>query len=163
MSVARRELRLDSLAAAVADAESLLERGYDRAGNWSLAQCCDHLTNWLTYPLDGFPKSPLPVRLALRVMRAVSGRRLLEKFLAEGMPAGRPTIPASVPAPGGDDAAAVERFKQAAARYFAHDEPKLPSPLFGPLTHDEGLAVQTRHAAHHLSFLIPKSPDAHTP
>jgi hypothetical protein len=88
-------------------------------------------------------------------VRNTVGRRMLRTFLAEGMKAGVRTLPQSVPAPGGDDAAAVERYKQAAARYFAHDGPLLPSPLFGRLTREEGLEVQTRHAAHHLSFLIP--------
>lgn len=155
--IARRELRFASLAEAVVEAEQLLERGYDRAGNWSLAQCCDHLTNWLTYPLDGFPPSPLPIRMVLWLMRKTVGRKMLRKFLAEGMPAGQQTLPASVPAPSGDDAAAVERFRAAVLRYVADDGPKLPSPLFGPLTREEGLTVQTRHAAHHLSFLVPRA------
>jgi hypothetical protein len=55
----RRELRFDRLAEAVRDAELLLSHGHDRLGRWSLGQCCGHLANWLTYPLDGFPKLPL--------------------------------------------------------------------------------------------------------
>lgn len=157
MSVTRRQgLRFDSLAAAVADAEHLLARGYDRAGNWSLAQCCDHLALWLTYPLDGYPPVPLPVRVGFWAVRQTVGRRMLQAFLEKGMKPGSPTLSASVPAPGGDDAAAVDRFRAAAARYVGHDGPTLPSPLFGPLTPEEGRAVQAGHAAHHLSFLVPK-------
>lgn len=156
MSVVRRELRFGTLAEAVVDAERLLERGYDRAGNWSLAQCCDHLALWLTYPLDGFPKVPLPVSVAFWVMRKTVGRRMLAGFLRDGMPPGRPTLSASVVPPGGDDAAAVDRFRAAATRYVGHDGPQRPSPLLGELTRDEGLAVQAGHAAHHLSFLVPR-------
>ena len=41
----RRELRFDSLDEVVRDAEHLLAVGYDRAGNWDLAQCCGHLAH----------------------------------------------------------------------------------------------------------------------
>ena len=65
----RRQLRFDSLGDAVADAEALLARGYARRGKWSLGQCCGHLADWVTYPMDGFPRAPLPVRAVLFVMR----------------------------------------------------------------------------------------------
>src|SRR5687768_3540041 len=50
----RRSLRLATLDDAVTDARQLLERGYDRAGNWNLAQVCDHLTKLMTMSRDGF-------------------------------------------------------------------------------------------------------------
>ena len=61
MRATRRTLTFDTLDAAVRDAEYLLAAGYDRAGNWDLAQCLDHLAAWLTYPVSGFPKAPLPI------------------------------------------------------------------------------------------------------
>lgn len=156
MSEARRQLRFGSLAEAVAEAERLLANGYNRTGNWSLAQCCDHLANWLTYPVSGFPRSPLPVRMAFAVVRPLMGRKMLNRFLAEGMPAGRPTLPVSVSAPGGDDATAVGRLKEAVRRFETHAGEYGPSPLFGPLSRDEAMQVQVKHAEHHLSFLMPK-------
>jgi hypothetical protein len=156
MATTRRRPTFASLDDAVRDAEYLLAAGYDRAGNWDLAQCCDHLAAWLTYPVAGFPKAPPPVRMMLAVVRATMGRRMLAKFLRDGMPAGRPTLPPSVAAPGGDPAAAVERLREAARRFKEHGGEYLPSPLFGKLTRDEALAVQLRHAAHHLSFLVPR-------
>jgi hypothetical protein len=153
----RRKLTFATLDEAVADAKNLLAKGYDRLGNWSLAQCCGHLACWLRYPVRGFPKMSLPVRMAFAVVRPLVGRKMLTKFLKDGMPAGTRTIPQSVPAPGGDDRAAVEEFEAAAAAFAAHPGEYLPSPLFGPLTRDEALTVQLRHAAHHLGFLVPKA------
>ena len=65
MTVARRPLKFDSLDAVVRDAENLLASGYDRAGNWDLAQVCGHLAEWLRFPMDGFPKVPLLIRQAV--------------------------------------------------------------------------------------------------
>jgi hypothetical protein len=42
---------------------------------------------------------------------------MYEKYMATGMPAGKPTMPDSVPPPGGDPAAAVARLRDAAARF----------------------------------------------
>jgi hypothetical protein len=153
----RRELRFDSLDDVVRDAETLLARGYDKAGTWDLAQVCGHLANWLTYPLDGFPRPPLPVRLILAVMRNMVGKRELRRVLDSGrMPAGGPTVRESVPPAGGDPAAAVARLRAAAERFRDHPGPVRPSPLFGALTRDEATRLQLVHCAHHLSFLIPK-------
>lgn len=154
----RRNLRFASFEAVICEVEWLQAGGYEKTGNWDLAQVCDHLSAWLTYPVDGFPRSPLPIRIMLRLMQLTIGRRMFEKFLQNGMPAGKPTIPQSVTAPGGDAAAAIERLKAAIARFQAHTGDYLPSPLFGRLTRDEATTVQLRHCEHHLSFLIPRQP-----
>lgn len=152
----RRQLRFDTLTEAVRDAEMLLARGYDRAGNWTLSQVCDHLTCWLTYPIDGFPKAPFPIAAMLWVMQKTIGRSKLTTYLTDrSFPAGKPTMPQTV-VPAGDDAAAVARFRTAVERLMNHDGPIVPSPLFGPMTKDEALKLQCVHTAHHLSFLVPK-------
>jgi hypothetical protein len=156
MTVTRRQLKFASFDDVVAEVERLQAGGYDKAGTWDLAQVCDHLAAWATYPVQGFPKPPLPIALMLRLVRATLGRGMYEKYMREGMPAGKPTMPQSVAAPGGDTAAAVERLKAAYARFKAHAGDYLPSPLFGKLTRDEATALQLRHAEHHLGFLVPK-------
>ena len=45
---------------------------------------------------------------------------------------------------------AIERFK-------THSGDVHPSPLFGAMTKETALQLQLKHAAHHLSFLVPKS------
>lgn len=156
MTATRRTLRFESFDDLIRDAERLLAGGYEKAGNWSLSQVCDHLSDWLTYPLDGFPKAPVPIRLMLWAVRRTMGRGMFEKYLRDGMPAGKPTMPQSVHVPG-DDAAAVAKLREAVGRFRRHTGEYLPSPLFGRLTRDEAEQLQLGHAAHHLSFLIPRT------
>jgi hypothetical protein len=153
----RRELAFRDLDAAVQDARSLHCGGYVQAGNWDLAQVCGHLADWMRFPLDGFPKPPLPIGLMLWSMRHAVGRRMLRKILQSGsMSAGGPTMPETVPQPGGDEAAAVERFEHVGARFQAHEGPFHRSPLFGDMDRETLTRLQLSHCSHHLSFLVPK-------
>lgn len=156
MPVARRQLKFDSLAEVVRDAKNLLTKGYDKAGNWDLSQCGRHLAYWLTCPLDGFGKPPLVAKLFLWLARNTVGPGQLKKILANGFPPGGMTDPASVKPSDGNDAGAVATLKQAAERFAAHTGPVLPSPFFGPMTKETATKLQLVHAAHHLSFLVPK-------
>ena len=157
MTVVRRDLRFESLDAVVRDAEHLLASGYEKAGNWDLTQVCDHLADWMGFQIDGFPKPPAPIRAMLWVMKKTIGRKKLLQYLADkSFPAGKPTMPQTVHAAGGDAKAAVGRLKQNAERLQAYTGPIVPSPLFGPMTKEEAVGMQLVHAAHHLSFLIPK-------
>ncbi len=158
MSVTRRELKpFASFADAVADAERLLAGGYGRAGNWSLGQCCGHLARWLDYQIDGFPKAPLLRRPVAFLLRYTLAPRLLDKAIRSGrMSAGGGTIPQSVPPADADDAQGVADYKRAAERWQAHTGPLLPSPLFGDRPREDWLKVHQLHAAHHLSFLVPR-------
>ena len=158
-SIARRTLRFDTLAEAVRDAETLLAKGYDKTGNWSLGQVCGHLANWMTYPIDGFPKVPLVIRPLLWMMKVMVGRRKLKTYLADrSFPAGAPTLPQSVPPATAEDAEGVAKLKAAADRFTAHTGPIIPSPLFGAMTKETAEQLQRVHCAHHLSFLVPAGP-----
>jgi uncharacterized protein DUF1569 len=157
MTVARRPLVFNGLDDVVRDAESLLASGYEKAGNWDLAQVCNHLADWMGFPIDGFPKPPAPVRAMLWVMKKAIGRKKLLQYLADkSFPAGKPTMPQTVHSVGGDPRAAVGGLKQNVERLKAYAGEIVPSPLFGPMTKDEAVGMQLVHAAHHLSFLIPK-------
>ena len=154
----RRTLQFADLDEAVHDAESLLARGYDRAGNWDLAQTCGHLTEWLRFPLDGYPRQPAPIRLILWAARNTVGRRQFRKVLESGsLPVGGQTFPETIPAPGGDEAIAVARFREMAARFNAHKGPFQASPFFGEFNRETALRLQLIHCAHHLSFLVPRA------
>lgn len=153
-----RTLKFDSLEAAVADAEMLLAKGYDKTGQWSLGQCCGHLANWLSYAMDGFPRAPVPIRMLMWFARNTMAPGLLKKYLAAGeMPTARPTAPQSVPAPGCDDAAGVAKFRETVERVRTFAGTPLPSPFFGPMDRDTWVKLNCVHTAHHLSFLVPKS------
>jgi hypothetical protein len=153
----RRMLHFQSLDDAVRDAEILLSTGYEQRGAWTLGQVCDHLAHWLRYPVEGYPRVPMAIRMVLGVLRHTVGQRQLRRLLEAGtMPAGRPTLPESVPPPNGDDAAAVARFREAVRHFQAHSGPFHDSPIFGPLDRDTATRLQLIHCVHHLSFLVPK-------
>lgn len=156
----RRLLRFNHLDDAVREAEALLSTGYDRAGNWDLAQTCGHLAEWMRFPIEGFPRAPLPVRAILWIVGITFARRKLRKTLdANEMPAGGPTFRETIPPPGGNDADAVERLRQMVERFKNHDGPLHPSPLFGDLDRETATRMQRLHCAHHLGFLVPRSRD----
>jgi hypothetical protein len=155
---ARRELDFRDFDALVRDIESLSADGYESRGKWDLAQVCRHLAEWMRFPLDGYPRPPLPIRLMLWTMRKTIGKRELKKILeSRRMPGGGPTLPETVPAAGGDDAAAVKELLQVIARFRAHEGPFHPSPLFGELGAEDCTQLQLIHCSHHLSFLVPKT------
>lgn len=155
--MARRALKFESLDAAVADAEKLLASGYDKAGQWSLGQCCGHLANWLGYAMDGFPKAPPPIRLMLWMARHSIGPGKLKQYLASGdMGTGKPTMPASIPSPDADDREGVQKYRETVERVNRFAGTPLPSPFFGPMDRDTWVKLNCVHAAHHLSFLAPK-------
>jgi hypothetical protein len=156
MAVARRALEFRDLDEVVRDVEALRAGGYDKAGSWDLAQVCGHLADWLSFPLDGFPTPPLPIRLMLWTMRNTIGPRILREVLeTKRMPDNRPTLRETVPPLGGDEAAAVERLRQVAARFRNHRGPIHPSPVFGAMDHETVTQLQLVHCAHHLGFLNP--------
>ncbi len=152
----RRPLSFDALDAVVADARALLQSGYTKAGNWSLGQACGHLAAFVRYPLDGFPRLPAPIRVAMWAFRNTVGPGQKRKVLAAGaMPAGMPTLTQTVPPAGADDAAGVREYAEQIERLKAFAGTPHPSPYLGPLTRDELVRATCIHAAHHLSFLAP--------
>ena len=153
----RRTLNLTTLDEAVADAERLHAVGYEPAGKWDLAQVCGHLTAWLTYPLDGYPPLPLFLKPIFLALKNTVAQGILDKAIqTTTMRAGGSTAPQSMPAPGGDPAQAVEAYKTAVARWLSWNGTMHPSPLFGDQPKDKLTELHRVHAAHHLSFLVPK-------
>ncbi len=136
----------------------LRQNGYDQAGNWNLAQVCEHLRDWFLYMLDGYPTAPIPISWMLWAMRVTVGRSMLAKILRSGkMATGGPTMKQTVhSAQEFDNADAVRRLKEVIVRFQSHQGPCCTSPLFGEFSAEEGLKLQLIHCAHHLSFLIPK-------
>src|SRR5262245_29942343 len=103
MTISRRRLKFAELDDAVRDAEGLLATGYERTGNWDLAQCCHHLAEVMTFPLDGFPPFGFPMGVGVWILKVTWARRWLRKVLETGVwPTGTPTDQRTVPAAGGD-------------------------------------------------------------
>jgi hypothetical protein len=157
MKIQRRRLQFDRLAEAVTDAEDLLASGYYKTGNWNLAQCCQHLATVMLYPLDGFPKLPLHLRVATFLMRYTIAPMMLKRILADNRwPERVPTDPSSIPGESGDDAVAVLEYRRAVDRLLTHEGLWKTSPLFGRLEKATLVRLHCIHAAHHLGFLVPK-------
>ena len=100
----------------MADAENLLARGYDRAGNWDLAQVRGRTSaEWMRFPIDGFPK--LPVLRSGRCSgrsRNTIGKTIADQvYLHEGIARRQADDAANrIRHPGGDPAAAVAKLKE---------------------------------------------------
>lgn len=151
----RRRLRFESIDQALADVERLVaaERAgrLRRLGNWTLGQTLGHLATWAEYAYTVAPlKTPFFVRWILRLRK--------RKYLYNSMPSGV-RIPRVEGGTLGTDTLPLEegrqRFRRAMERLKA-EPPTAPSPAFGMLTHEEGIALNLRHAELHLSFLIPE-------
>jgi hypothetical protein len=154
----RRELVFRNFDEVAADAENLREKGYAKAGNWDLAQVCRHIAAWMRFAIDGYPRMGCIMGQMMWLMRHTIGRNIMRSILRENrMKEKIPTVPATVAAPGGDEAAAVADLKDAIDRFGKHAEEYHPSSFFGCWTREECLKLNLVHAAHHLSYLIPKS------
>ena len=158
MSTERRPLKFDDLDQVIEELNRLLTGGYRQNGNWDLAQTSAHLDDWMRYTLDGYPKAPAPIRLAIWLMKVTSGRRQFENVIKSGFKDKLPTMPVTVHKAGGKtDQEAVEQLTATIKRLKESDGPIVDSPLYGPLTYDEAVQLHLVHCAHHLRLLEPKS------
>jgi hypothetical protein len=149
----RRDVRFSSLADVKSDVLNLQANGYTQTGSWDLSQIANHLSDWISFPMDGFPKMPFPIKILIGIMRVTQGKSLYKKFvLNQRMSNGQPTMPQTVHSPA-DPGKSVERLVSMLDRLAAYRGPIHPSPLFGELSYDEMVALQLAHSAHHLSFL----------
>ncbi len=148
-----RQLDCHNFDDVLAEVDRLHRDGYEKAGQWDLAQTCDHLTYFMKASLDG---ATFRVPWLVKVL---FGRWALRSILkTRQMKAGIPTPQKPLPEPGGDEAAAVERYKHVIQRLRSHQGELHASPFFGHLTASEWSELHTIHAAHHLAYLLPRSP-----
>jgi len=153
----RRELDWTDFADVMTDVSRLQREGYTAVGKWDLPQICEHLSDWMTYPLDGFPTQAGLVAWILPVVRFGLGKRMLRGILTSGtMSAGSPTLPESIHVRPSISQPSVERLGRSVDRLIRSNGPYHPSPLFGDMTRDELLRLHMIHCRHHLSFLVPK-------
>ena len=148
------ETKFSSFAEIEAFVQKLQLSGYVACGKWNLAQICEHLSDWMNYPMVGFPKSGPMVAALLFCVRCLAGRKLYRDVVSkQRMKPGQPTLPQSVYPNTLDESRSVERLiatMQALQNYRGN---LIPSPLFGKLTHSEYVSLHIAHCAHHLSFL----------
>ena len=95
-------------------------------------------------------KYPFTLRMILRLIR--------NRFVAKGMPAGVRirNIPGGTL--GLDELPADEALARyrAAMERLRRSPPTMPNPILGPLTHEQWIQLNLRHAELHLSFQCPR-------
>ena len=161
--MSQRQLKFETLDQVNDETQRLLNSGYTAVGHWNLAQVCGHLSDWMRFPMDGFPTPGLPIRVVLWLMKVTVGRRQLKKVLADGFSAGLPTMPDTVKSPDAEtDEQAVQKLADVIDRIQSHNGAFHPSPLYGHMTREDLVRLQLAHCAHHLSFLQPndESPES---
>jgi hypothetical protein len=150
----RRILRFESIDQVLAEVDGLAEseraRRLKRLGNWTLGQSLGHLATWAEYSYTGAPlKPPFFIRWILRLQK----QRFLHGSMRPGVRI--PGIPggtlATEPMPLDE---ALPRMHRVLER-LKSEAPAAPNIIFGPLTHEEWIAINLRHAELHLSFQVP--------
>jgi hypothetical protein len=124
-----------------------------RTGNWTAGQVFNHLATWIDYGYDGFPPQAHPpffIRWILRMKK--------KKFLRDGAPRGV-KIPGIEAGTLGTEEMSTEegaaRLRAALMRLKNREPVKFHSPAFGPMSDDERIQFQLRHAECHMGFLNP--------
>lgn len=147
----RRKLHFDDLSSAMDEFERLLESGYQRLGNWSLAQMAWHLRLTIDASVDGYPKWMslfAPIRPVLRTL-------VLPRLLRGDSSKGIPTAPMFVPPGSLEDRTECELLRESVERFRNHTGRFFPHPGFGLATMESLDPFHAAHCAHHLGFLVP--------
>ena len=119
-------------------------------GNWTPGQILAHVSAWIEYGWDGYPIGAPP--FFIRWLLKLVGRRYLRK----GMPAGV-RIPGVEGGTKGQELTSTDvglaRLRKALGRLKNGELAVHDSPGFGPMTHEDRILFNLRHAELHLSFL----------
>jgi hypothetical protein len=154
----RRTLRFTTSQHAIAEIQHLIaaERAgtLTKLGNWSLGTTLNHLAEFIDYGYSGFPPDlnpPWVIKVLLRFMKGT--------FLKRPLPAGYriPDQPDGTKATHPVDLDTGAAHCLASWNRLATAAPTLTHPIFGPLKHDEWIALHLRHTELHLSFYVPKT------
>lgn len=134
----RRTIHFAKLGDVTEEAERLKGSGYERAGNWSLGQVCNHLALAIDMTTDG-----IGAKIPLFIQRIFIGTFLKLSFLGKfGNMLGLrlPTsVPQKVPV---EDGEGVARLSTAIEKLQANGAEHL-------------VAFHLWHCEHHFSFLVP--------
>ena len=151
-TVERRRLDFHSWAEALADIDHLRAVGYLRAGNWDLSQILDHVGEGLRTAVRGNEhQGPW-------IIRKIIGPIILKRILKQRrMQAGVKVPKWWLPGPAQDESAAINRFRSDLSTFQATQTPLHPHPFLGKMSKPQWDELALLHAAHHLSFLTPKS------
>ncbi len=150
----RRSLQFGELEQVLAEVDSLLAKGYEKSGNWSLGQICWHMRSTMESNMNGYPNWMVILGFPLRPLLRFFG---LPRLLAGKSPKGIPTAGMFVPANDVADAREVAEFRKCVKAFMSWQHSLHPHPGFGKMSAEQFATFHAAHAAHHLSFLHPKS------
>lgn len=131
-----------------------LRAAHRTVGHWSLGQICDHLARGIDGAIDGLDLS------RHRVKRGLFRKILLACTLRFGIPENYMVDPGIEPTEPVSDEQGIGRLAAAVERYIAHDGPLQAHPLFGKMSREQWDRMHCVHCAHHLSFVVPDSPNS---
>ncbi len=148
----RRQLHFETCQQVLDDVHHLAAHPHRQLGNWSLGEICHHLAK-------GFEMATAGTTAQFPWLLRKLGPYLKKWVLS------RPFVPGfKAPNSGGlvanpqEAAVGVAALERAIAQF--RDAAELRThPVFGPMSRDEWDRFQMRHAALHLSFLVPEPAD----
>jgi hypothetical protein len=145
----RRKVEYSSLQQVLEDAQRLCQGNVKALGNWSPGQIFQHLAWSFDTSIDGNDaKFPWWLRMIAPLMK--------KKLLGSPMPPGF-KLPESaqklVPGPTSTEEG-LAALRAAIARQ-ERESSRAPNPVFGELTRNEWNQLHLKHAALHMSFLVP--------
>jgi hypothetical protein len=153
-NVPRRSLRFTTIDDVLAEIDRIVAADHGgilkSAGNWTPGQIMGHVAAWINYSYEGYPLRPPPwfIRFILR--------RMVKKYLRDGMPAGR-RIPGIESGTVGieplETAEGADHLRRALRRLTTDEPAPYDSPAFGPMSAEGRIQLNLRHAELHLSFL----------
>ena len=147
----RRRLDFQNWPEVLEDIDHLRLSGYARAGNWDLSQITEHVGEGLRTALRGTNHR------AAWIIRKVFGPIILKRILRDRrMKAGIKVPQWWLPGPTHDESAAIDQFRADVSAFQAMTSEPFSHPFFGPLTKQQWQDLVLIHAAHHLSFLVPR-------
>ncbi len=120
-------------------------------GNWSAGQILSHCAIFFRCSFDGFPsRAPAPVRFIARLMlkkKAISGEPMASGFQLPRQAS------FMLPQPDVSFEQGLSELREQIARLDAGERFTQPSPLLGPLTHEEWVKLHLAHCMMHLGFI----------
>ncbi len=144
-----RKLNLKTLDELIHEVNQLHEHGYDKAGQWDLAQCLDHLGKFMTRSVHGFD---FKVPFFLKLFGPYFRKKALK---TNTIPSGFKTFPALEPRTDKSEDETIQWFKNIVEE-VRQCKTFHPSPLMGKMDRDTWIQIHLIHSGLHLSFLIPK-------
>ena len=149
----RRNLDFSSSDEVIADIQRLQAAGYEKCGNWNLTQICQHLTETMKGGMDGFGFR-LPWVLRATVAKWAFHYGLRKRKLGSGLPTFKMLKPTHENA--ADDDQVIENCIETCRRAESFTGPIEDYPLLNDPSVEDWRQFMWIHAAHHLSFLVPR-------